>query len=244
MQDIINEQEFFDKRANLSSVKRKSYEKVLKQFNKFIDIKSYNAILEVGCGNGIFTEVLYSYLKKSFTAIDISSKAIANARKKLPKVKFFIDNIENSKLSSKKFNTVILSGVLHHFKNKERIIAEIKRILKKDGVILGYDPNMGNPLIRLFRSKNSFLYLNKNLTKNEEYFNSKELYNILNNFGFMNIRIESLAGIKYSRDHFKNIVGNIFSFLVYIYNFFDYITEKVYEKKYGQWLIYYAKKND
>ena len=83
------------------------------------------SILDIGCAQGGFYKILKFFLKSfSYTGIDNSEKMIIKAKKKFPKANFhFVKNNDFSFLK-KKYDIVIIYGVLH-------LTPEWRIILKK-----------------------------------------------------------------------------------------------------------------
>jgi len=100
--------------------------------------KRYNAILDVGVGNGASSK----YLKKHFPnsqvlGIDISSTAIRAAEKLAePGLSFEVKNVENTNLPVEKFDLITAFQTHFHWSNLTQAFLELKRILKPDGIIL------------------------------------------------------------------------------------------------------------
>ena len=99
--------------------------------------KKYLSILDFGCGN-IEDCGKYILNKKDFyLGFDIHKESIDYAKKKYKTKKInFIKKIPN-----KKFDIIIISEVLEHLNNPEKVLFELKQKLKKDGLILGSIPN-------------------------------------------------------------------------------------------------------
>ena len=100
--------------------------------------KRYNAILDVGVGNGASSK----YLKKHFPnsqvlGIDISSTAIRAAEKLAePGLSFEVKNVEKTNLPFEEFDLIIAFQTHFHWSNLTQSFLELKRILKPDGIIL------------------------------------------------------------------------------------------------------------
>ena len=100
--------------------------------------KRYNAILDVGVGNGASSK----YLKKHFPnsqvlGIDISSTAIRAAEKLAePGLSFEVKNVEKTNLPFEEFDLITASQTHFHWSNLTQSFLELKRILKPDGIIL------------------------------------------------------------------------------------------------------------
>jgi len=76
-----------------------------------------------------------------YIGIDSSEKLIKLAKKNFPeqKDKFQVGDILNLSLDDNTFNTVFSIAVLHHIPGKElqiESLKEIKRVLKKDGILI------------------------------------------------------------------------------------------------------------
>ena len=100
--------------------------------------KRYNAILDVGVGNGASSK----YLKKHFPnsqvlGIDISSTAIRAAEKLAePGLSFEVKNVEKTNLPFEEFDLIAAFQTHFHWSNLTQSFLELKRILKPDGIIL------------------------------------------------------------------------------------------------------------
>ncbi|MBS6177124.1 MAG: class I SAM-dependent methyltransferase, partial [Clostridiales bacterium] len=94
-------------------------------------------ILDVGCGNGVFTqEVSATFPRSDITAIDISiPKSFSPGN-----ITFLKGSAEQLPFVSESFDLVITVLSLHHWKEKNKGISEIYRVLKKGGRIIIGDP--------------------------------------------------------------------------------------------------------
>lgn len=98
-------------------------------------------ILDLGCGEG----TRLSSITKSGTGIDISEKAITLARKKYPRLKFVIGDLEKLPFKNESFDLVYSAYVFEHLENPKKVLEEAKRVLKKDGDLVMICPNYGAP---------------------------------------------------------------------------------------------------
>ena len=93
-------------------------------------------LLEIGCAYGYFTKY---FSENGFKAIgiDISSYAIKIAKSKFPGLKFSIGDIQKrTKFKNGEFDVIVALEVLEHCKKLKKVLKEIKRILKKGGILL------------------------------------------------------------------------------------------------------------
>jgi ubiquinone/menaquinone biosynthesis C-methylase UbiE len=103
---------------------------------------SAGKVLDVGTGRGGFIDTLIKTLKAydSFVGIDYypsdeSRKDMESARKRFEgkPVQFLQMNAENLEFEDESFDTVCISHSLHHLANIDRVMTEMKRVLRKGG---------------------------------------------------------------------------------------------------------------
>jgi ubiquinone/menaquinone biosynthesis C-methylase UbiE len=94
-------------------------------------------ILDVATGFGDFINTLMKMLKNYdyFVGIEISEKDLKSAKKRFEgqPVEFLEMNAGYLKFEDNSFDTVCISYSLHHLENIDRVLAEMKRVLKLDG---------------------------------------------------------------------------------------------------------------
>jgi len=107
-----------------------------------LGVVSAGRVLDVGTGGGGFISTLIKTLKAydSFVGIDYcpsdeSRKEMESAQKRFEgkPVQFLQMNAENIEFEDESFDTVSMSHSLHHLANIEKVMAEMKRVLKKGG---------------------------------------------------------------------------------------------------------------
>lgn len=95
-------------------------------------------VLDLGCGNGRFFEVLKDK-NVDYIGIDSSEKLIKIARKRYPQAKFQVADALNLLPPNNYFNKVFSIAVLHHIPSEEfrlKFLKEAKRALKQDGLLI------------------------------------------------------------------------------------------------------------
>ena len=125
MKENITFKEYSDYLETIS-FKAKLYRKYFyfPKLNKYL----VNKILEVGCGIGGFLEY-----NSNVQGIDINPDLINICKKKLNASLMELDKIP---FDDNKYNSVLLDNVLEHIQNPKKLILEIKRVLKNDGILL------------------------------------------------------------------------------------------------------------
>jgi ubiquinone/menaquinone biosynthesis C-methylase UbiE len=103
---------------------------------------SAGKVLDIGTARGGFIDTLIKTLKTydSFVGIDYcpsdeSKKGMESAKKRFEGkgVQFLQMNAENLEFEDESFDTVCISHSLHHLANIDRVMTEMKRVLKKGG---------------------------------------------------------------------------------------------------------------
>jgi len=103
-------------------------------------------VLDVGCGPGKWTKI-FAEKSSSVTAIDISSKMIELARRRVQKerlknVDFYVMNVSNLNLPGDTYDMVNCVTVLQHIFDEEewkRAVHEMVRVTKPGGYILLFE---------------------------------------------------------------------------------------------------------
>jgi ubiquinone/menaquinone biosynthesis C-methylase UbiE len=145
--------------------------------------------LDYACGNGFNAIKAAKAGAELAIGIDISNVSIENARKfakeeGVSSNTYFVQgDCENTGLPDNCIDTCICSGVLHHL-DLSYAFPELRRILKKGGVILAVEALDYNPLIKLYRNmtpqmrtewEKSHILSYKDITFAKRFFNVKEI---------------------------------------------------------------------
>jgi 2-polyprenyl-3-methyl-5-hydroxy-6-metoxy-1,4-benzoquinol methylase len=112
------------------------------------------AVLELGCGTGMYT-VQIAPLCKSLLCADISEALLAQARAKIPSgaVRFVQQNLEDidPTVLGGGFDAVFGSSVLHHL-DLDQTLPQLKRLLAPGADLAFSEPNLLNPQVRVMFS--------------------------------------------------------------------------------------------
>jgi len=97
-------------------------------------------VLDVATGSGSFISILMKTLKNydSFVGIDISSKDLESAKKRFKDkpVELLEMNAESLHFNDNSFDTVSMAYSLHHLGRPDKVLAEMKRVLKPGGNLI------------------------------------------------------------------------------------------------------------
>lgn len=216
---------------------QKGYERIANEFLKYLKPGDSAKVIEFGCGTGAFTA---KFLKYGFEllGVDISPKCVEYAAKRYPEIRFEVGDLEHTLYPDEVFDVVFLSGVLHHFKNYATVISECRRLLKKGGVLLSYDPNRKNPFMRVFRCRSSPFYVSNGVTENEQPLARKEVILTLSKCGFSNYKVYSISGVTY-----KYFDAKGYRLFLPVYNFLERMLDiRPLRDWFGSFLVTFAKK--
>lgn len=125
--------------------------------------------LDVGCGDGTFTNELYK-LGAKIQGVDISEKLIEYAKGNYKNINFSVANASKLKFSNKSFDIVVSNLMVHYFKNLSHLFKEISRILKPGGIFLFSFHHPFNEVLKIQNSgKNDKLFITPYF-HNDQYF--------------------------------------------------------------------------
>jgi len=237
-QDKKKETSFFNKfvksKNQYAVFSKKGYEKLFSELEKSLAVNKKNIkIVDLGCGTGSFTKKISS-LSDEIYGCDISTESIKTASNFYPKINFSVQDIENLSYQNNFFDIVIFSGVLHHFDNLNKPLLEAKRILKNDGLIFAFDPNLHNPFFWIYRRKKSLFYSNEGVTDNEEPLTAQKIITSIKSCDFNKFSVYGISGVP-----FNYIESNKLSLFLPIYNFVDVLLNIIpfVRNKIGSFLI-------
>ena len=107
-------------------------------------------LLEVACGTGLISLKIADKAKKIY-GVDIAPAMIEEARKKLKEnnisnVEFSVGDAYSLEFDDNTFDIVICINALHNMRHPEKVLSEIKRVLKSDGKFITAIVGIGEKL--------------------------------------------------------------------------------------------------
>jgi len=109
------------------------------EFQHFLEfIENDVKVLDLGCGNGRFYELLKPK-KVDYLGIDNSSSLLEKARENFPDAKFKLGDMVDLDLSDGSFDAILSIASFHHIpsrKLRKKVVDEMYRVLKSDGVLI------------------------------------------------------------------------------------------------------------
>lgn len=132
-----------------------------KILNKLEGIKGGVSILDYGCGPGSFTLAAAGMVCIDGTvfAADIHPLALEHVRKSASKRGFknikTILTADKTDLPDSSIDIILLFYVLHDFHNPCKIIRELNRVLKSDGILTVIDHKLGDEEVNALLTKST-----------------------------------------------------------------------------------------
>lgn len=103
---------------------------------RVVNLKSDQSLLELGCGQGFFVD-RFSKLSDKVVGVDLGKELIEIAKKKIPKVKFFVGNAESEKiLIGEKFDCITIILALQNMKDLNAVTKNLDRLLAPGGKVV------------------------------------------------------------------------------------------------------------
>lgn len=105
-----------------------------------LDLKGAEKILDLGGGTGYLAKKLVP-LAMEVHLLDLSPAMVSRVRD--PAVKVLVGDALNMPYEAEFFDVVILSDVLHHVRERDRLLEETARVLRDGGKFLLHDFDRG-----------------------------------------------------------------------------------------------------
>lgn len=114
-----------------------------------LQAKSGEKIVDLGCGNGYYLYLLDNVPIKNLSVVGIDSDANAlqavNGYVHNRNINLIKTDLERIPYPDNNFDKAIMSEVIEHVENPDKVLAEIRRVLKPDGTLLLTTPNINYP---------------------------------------------------------------------------------------------------
>ena len=131
----MSAKESFKRMAKIYDEYRKTDELVLRilsnEIQELSTIKSKLSMLDIGCGTGNFSIPLAKEFDIKLTGIDFSEEMLMQAQQKLPRGRWLLQDVKTANFKDNSFDIVLMSYVVHHMQDYDKVLRTVYRILKK-----------------------------------------------------------------------------------------------------------------
>ena len=162
----------------------KYYKKIIEKIEAQLDISNYKSVLDVGCGTGALSRVLWEKGLK-VTGVEPSIGMLNQAYKRLEHTQIELIHIfpgEKLPFEDKSFDLVISSYVAHGLTSEERIklYSEMKRLAKDLVIIHDYNSNRAllTTLVEWLEKGDYFNFIKVAKTEMEELFTEVKVVDV------------------------------------------------------------------
>jgi len=102
-----------------------------------IDFKSAS-VLDIGCGNGFYAQLLYDLGVKNYTGLDITDSLFPNLKEKFLNFEFTKKDVSTDKINGR-FNLILMIDVIQHIVKDSKLsfaLNNVKNCLADHGVFI------------------------------------------------------------------------------------------------------------
>ena len=145
-------------------------------------------VLDAGCGDGVFVELLEPEPRLDLWAADYNPLRLERAKSRFPSVHFARQDLTRPEFSDADFDIILLSQVIEHIPEDEKALRNIHGLLADGGCLILGTPNEGCLLARL---RNNWLEpANAKTTDHVHFYTEGEIRGKIERAGFV---IEEVA---------------------------------------------------
>jgi ubiquinone/menaquinone biosynthesis C-methylase UbiE len=98
-------------------------------------------LLDLGCGTGNVLKRLKEDKEIALSGLDLSENMIETAKKNVgERAELKVGDAEYIPWNDETFDVIVCNASFHHYPNPEKVLLEMKRVLKKNGTLIIGDP--------------------------------------------------------------------------------------------------------
>ena len=151
--DVLEKYEEWHRKYNVSIAPQDELRMAVWHETVLTHLLSYGVtdkkILEVGCGNGDFSNYLSVNHSADITGLDFSTESIriANSKKEKFKAttsKYLVGDAQSLPFADEVFDYVVSCECLEHVPDPQKMIYELYRVVKKKGIVILTTENYSN----------------------------------------------------------------------------------------------------
>jgi glycosyltransferase involved in cell wall biosynthesis len=186
---------------------------------KLLNAKENQRILDIGCGDGLFSE----HITKGNTKVGVDF--IPESESIKSNLDEYYQNDLNDGLpqdikTKDKYDYILMLDILEHLYNYENILTESKELLKPDGRIIISLPNVANIYVRMSLLFGRFTYGDKGILDRTHlrFFTLSAIKKLLkaHSLDTVKLKVTPIPIIEVLPGFMKNNIGKLFNFLLYL----------------------------
>ncbi len=157
-----------------------------------MEITPDTRILEIGCGTGEVSNWMASQSPAHVVGTDLCVPFIEEAKKKyvLPNLQYEVMDFNNPGVFGGQFEYVVGNGILHHlYHHLDEAFDSMARLLKENGKIIFFEPNLHNPYVYFIFSYPRLRTM-AHLEPDEMAFSKRFITEKLARAGFQSVQID------------------------------------------------------
>lgn len=172
-------------RWHASPLAKQAYSQTFEVLKYQLDGLFFNNSLEIGCGPGTWTPLFIEKSRK-ITLIDISNSMIESAKESFKDkvVNFIVGDFQEMKIHDEKYDAIFCIRAIEYMENKILTMKKMFNLLKDDGAVFIITKNPYRKWVQLIKSFGRYKYDKFHSL----WLNNKELENISNKIGFINVK--------------------------------------------------------
>lgn len=151
-------------------------------------LKKGGRLLEVGCSIGNFLNIAKKYFEAYGVEVAQWSSKFARENYNL---NVFTGTIQQRKFPDCTFDVVVASELIEHLHDPSKFVKEVRRVLRKDGLLVLTTGNIGSLMAKLKRKKWWYFAPKYHLY----YFSPQTIRLLLDNEGFVILRFSGSMGL-------------------------------------------------
>lgn len=195
---------------NIAEALEKSEKHFFQYFFEYLPITKNHSnvsVIDVGCGTGLISKEL---AERGFNAhgVDFSSEVIKIAKRLTPKVDFRCSSIYKLPFKDETFDIVVCLGVFQTVAEPEKALREMKRVLRKNGIIIIRTLNSLSLLAIISLKKINEPFLT--------FYNPLRFRRLMKKEGFTNVSLKGIYFLPDQLQFFTNLI-----LCIKIYRFFN-----------------------
>jgi len=160
-----------------------------------LELREVDCFLDVGCGSGAAVRAAAAVVARA-VGVDISPEMIRRARELaagLPRVEFVVGDSEALPFPDAAFTAVLCTASFHHYPGPERAVAEMARVLDRNGRLA-----IADGVRDLWTARLADAILRRLDGSHVRLYRSAELAAFLRDAGFSGLSVSTLYGGGYA----------------------------------------------